>query len=142
MRKIGVFGLVLTLLFGLSACVDQQAGLATPAPTTSPASCPASGPFFDNGKVIAAFSTTIGVLRTFAPIEISPGAQNDRWPGVANDHPAVLCYLDADVKKGPMPSRPTDTAPPSFDRIIVVVLDGEVQPMTADYKDRLPVATP
>ena len=109
-------------------------------PRTTPASasdiCTAAAADY-SGKVAGAFATTIAMLRGLAPLPSSPST----WPGLADDHPAVLCYIDGTIAKSP-PVGPDGKVPAPFDRGILAVVDGRSNLIVAGYKDQLPVAAP
>lgn len=90
-----------------------------------------------SGTVVGAFNTTVGAIRGLEPRSGEPS----RWPRLADDHPAVLCYIDAEIPKAPPP--PPDGPPPEpFDRVVVGIVDGNAEMIMAGYRDRLPVKAP
>ncbi len=89
------------------------------------------------GKVVGAFNTTVGAIRDLEPREGVP----QRWPDLAPDHPAVLCYIDGEVVRAP-PAGPNGEVPPPFNRAVVAIVDGHSELIIAGYHDQLPVRAP
>jgi hypothetical protein len=84
------------------------------------------------GTLVGSFDTTVGAVRSLQPRGGAPGL----WPDLADDHPAVLCYIDAQIpKSGPESAEP-------YDRAVVAIVDGASQLVIAGYRDRLPVEAP
>jgi len=84
------------------------------------------------GTLVGSFNTTVGAVRSLQPRAGVP----ELWPGLGADHPAVLCYIDAQIPKGgPEPA-------PPFDRAVVAIVDGASQMIMAGYKDRIPIEAP
>jgi hypothetical protein len=88
------------------------------------------------GDVVGSFDTTVGAIRRLDGV-----AGPARWPGTAPDHPAVLCYIDAQIAKGPPPGPNGEIREP-FDRVVVGVVEGKSEVIVAGYRDRLPVDAP
>lgn len=84
------------------------------------------------GTVAGAFSTTVGAIRRFE------GARPDqqRSPGVADGHPAVMCFIDGDIHKA------LGGGDNAFDRAVVGVVDRRDEIIMAGFQDRLPVRAP
>jgi hypothetical protein len=122
------------------AAVGSATSRSAPSAVQSPAStvdpCAASAADY-NGHVAASFVTTIGAIRAVPMLEI----QSVRWPGLADSHPAVLCYIDGQIPKGPPPPV-LGTIPPSFDRAVIVVIDGQAELVMASYRDQVPIVAP
>ena len=136
--------LALIAIAALAGTACTVAGSATPrsapTPVRSPVStadpCAASAAAY-NGHVAGLFVTTVGAIRAVPMLSI----QSDRWPGLPDSHPAVLCYIDGQIPKGP-PPQPLGTVPPSFDRAVIAVIDGQPDLIMAGYRDNLPVVAP
>jgi hypothetical protein len=90
-----------------------------------------------SGAVVASFSTTVGAIRALEPRAVEPG----RWPDLAPDHAAILCYIDATIAKGPPPALDGKIRDP-YDRVVVGVVDGKPDMITAGYRDQLHVRAP
>jgi hypothetical protein len=52
-----------------------------------------------------------------------------------------VCYIDGPIPKG-LPPDANGSVPPSFDRGIYAVIDGESSLVAAGYRDNLPVVVP
>jgi hypothetical protein len=89
------------------------------------------------GTVVGAFNTTVRAVRALEPRPAEPL----RWPDLAADHPAVLCYIDAEIAKGPPPGPNGEIREP-FDRVLIGVVDGKGEMVIAGYRDQLPVRAP
>lgn len=123
--------LALFLLLSLSVGACEVLGLPPPAE-----SC--AGPARDYaGTVVGAFNTTVAAIRALEPRQAVP----QRWPDLAADHPAVLCYIDGEVAKAPPPGPDGEVRPP-FDRAVVAIVDGQSELIIAGYRDQLPVRAP
>lgn len=85
--------------------------------------------------VAAAFGTTAGRIRAFEPV------RPQRWPELQDGSPAVVCYLDGPVAKGPPPG-PDGIVPRSFDRAVIGVASVHHEMLVAGYRDRLPLVAP
>jgi hypothetical protein len=90
-----------------------------------------------SGRVAGTFDTTVAGLRRLEPLEASP----DKWPALAPDYPAVLCYIDGQVALAPPPDASGNVAEP-FNRAVVAVVDGTSELVLAGYRDQLPVRAP
>ena len=88
-------------------------------------------------RVVGSFNTTVGAVRALEPRMGQP----QRWPDLAPDHPAVLCYIDGEIPKGP-PAGPNGEAPKDYDRAVVAIVDGQSELIIAGYQDKLPVQAP
>lgn len=89
------------------------------------------------GIVVGSFNTTVGAIRGLEPIPVEPA----RWPDLAPDHQAVLCYIDSEIAKGPPPGPNGEIRDP-FDRVVIGIVDGQTEMISAGYRDRLPVSAP
>lgn len=89
------------------------------------------------GTVVGSFNTNVGALRGLEPRSGPPA----RWPGLADDHPAILCFIDAQIPKAPPPP-PNGPPPEPYDRVVVGIVDGTAEMIMAGYRDRLPVKAP
>lgn len=89
------------------------------------------------GTVVGAFNTTVRAIRALEPLPAVPA----RWPNLAADHPAVLCYIDAQIAKGPPPGPNGEVRDP-FDRVVIGVVDAKGELVMAGYRDYLPVIAP
>lgn len=83
------------------------------------------------------FHTTVGAIRRLEPLPAQPA----RWPDLESGHQAVLCYIDAQIAKGPPPALNGPPAEP-FDRVVIGMVDGTAELIMAGYRDRLPVRAP
>ncbi len=129
MRRIGVVALPLATL-ALAAC--EILGL----PTSPSQACGGAARDY-SGTVVGSFNTTVGAIRALEPLRADPL----RWPNLAADHPAILCYIDAQIAKGPPPGPNGEIRDP-FDRAVVGIVDGKSELVMAGYRDRLPVRAP
>lgn len=112
------------------------AGCGTFATLAPEVAC--TGPAKDyGGPVVGAFSTTVGAIRRLQPRDPQPALWSDR----VAEYPAILCYVDAQIGKGPPPG-PNGEAEPRFDRIVLGIVDGVVTVVEAGYRDRVPVVAP
>lgn len=84
------------------------------------------------GTVAGAFNTTVGAIRRF---EGAP-ADQQRWPGVADGQPAVMCFIDGDIRKA------LGGGDNAFNRAAVGVVDRRDEMVVAGFQDRLPVRAP
>jgi hypothetical protein len=73
-------------------------------------------------------------------LEAAP-VEPQRWPEAPAAYPAVLCYINGEIKKGPPPGPNGEIRAP-FDRVVIAVVDGESTIIMAGYRDRLPVQAP
>ena len=128
MKRIRLLALPLASLT-LVAC--QIVGL----PTSATETCAASARDYA-GAVVGSFTTTVGAIRLLDGL-----VEPERWPGIAPERPAVLCFIDAEIAKGPPPGPNGEIRDP-FDRIVVGIVDGEGEMVTAGYRDQLPVQAP
>jgi hypothetical protein len=125
--------IVVAAALAVTGCVATTVQSA--APIGDP--CAASAAAY-NGVVAGSFVTTVGAIRRLdEPQQIEP----QRWPGLPDNHPAVLCYIDGQIPKGP-PPQISGTIPPSFDRAVIVVVDGQSDLIMAGYRDNLPIVAP
>jgi hypothetical protein len=92
--------------------------------------CAAEAPAYE-GSVVGAFDTTVGAIRALELTQTEPA----RWPGLSDDHAAVLCYVDGVVAKSPPGGEP-------FDRAVIAVVDRSGELIAAGYRDRLPIRVP
>lgn len=124
--------LLAVLVVGLTTAGCDVFGLSTPAAEIC------AGVARDySGSAVGSFNTTVGSIRALEP---RPG-QPQRWPDFAPDHPAVLCYIDGQIAKGPPPG-PNGEVSKSFDRTVVAIVDGQSELIIAGYRDQLPVRAP
>lgn len=126
----------------VTGCVAASSGTRRPVPTTVQSAAPTVDPCAAsaaayNGVVAGSFVTTVGSIRALDQLHIEP----QRWPGIPDSHPAVLCYIDGQIPKGPPPPI-SGTIPPSFDRAVIAVVDGQSDLIMAGYRDNLPVVAP
>ena len=141
MKKLAALMAVAAAL-GVNACVGvgsakSPSALPTVQSPAAPADPCAASAVDYNGHVAGSFVTTIGAIRAVSMLEIQPG----RWPGLADSHSAVLCYIEGQIPKGP-PPRPSESIPPSFDRAVIVVIDGQAELVMAGYRDQVPIVAP
>ena len=86
-----------------------------------------NGPDF---RVVGAFATTVSEVR-----DMTPGAVPARWPELAGESAAVVCYIDGSVPKAPPGDDP-------YDRAVIVVAGEHAELVIAGYHDQLPVEAP
>lgn len=86
-----------------------------------------SGPDF---RVVGSFATTVGDVRG-----MTPGAAPVRWPELADDFLAVVCYLDGSVPKAPPDGEP-------YDRALIAAAGEHAELIMAGYRDQLPIEAP
>lgn len=111
------------------ACVT---GCATgPVPDGAHDACRAVAASYD-GNVAGTFITTVGGLRRF---EGAP-ADQERWPEIPDARPAVMCFIDGDIRKV------LGGGDNAFNRAVVGVVDGHGEMIMAGFQDRLPVRAP
>jgi hypothetical protein len=103
------------------------------APTSS--TCLAAANEYD-GTVAGAFLATVGAIRALAAVDDNP-----QLADFADGDGAVVCYIDAEIPKGPPPP-PSGTSPPSFHRAVVVVVGDRIVFIAAGYRQALPVQAP
>ena len=126
-------GLIVVAALAVTGCVATA--VESTAPTVDP--CAGSAAAY-NGVVAGSFVTTVGAIRRLdEPQRVEP----QRWPGLPDSHPAVLCYIDGQIPKGPPPPV-SGTILPSFDRAVIAVVDGQSDLIMAGYRDNLPVVAP
>ena len=118
------------LLVGLTATACEVFGLPAAEICAGPARA-------YSGTLVGSFNTTVGAIRALEPRTRVP----QRWPDLAPDHPAVLCYIDGEIGKGP-PVGPNDEVPQAFNRAVVAIVDGDSELVVAGYQDQLPVRAP
>lgn len=90
-----------------------------------------------SGTVVGTFGTTVGAIRSLAPLPQDP----IRWPALAADHPAILCYIDGMIPKAPPPGPNGEIRDP-FDRLVIAIVDEEAELIMAGYQDNLPARAP
>jgi hypothetical protein len=133
MRQFRLLALPLALpLASLTLAACGMFGL----PTSAAETCAPSAREY-SGTVVGAFITTVGAIRALEPRPAEPA----RWPDLAPDQPAVLCYVDAQIAKGPPPGPNGEIRDP-FDRVVIGVVDGKGEMVMAGYRDQLPVIAP
>ena len=84
-------------------------------------------------RAVGSFNTTVGSVRALEP----RAAQPQRWPELAPDHPAVLCYIDWEIAKAPSPC-PNGEISKAFDRAVVAIVDGRSELIIAGYSRSQP----
>ncbi len=89
-----------------------------------------NGPDF---RVVGSFATTVSKVRGLTPG--AAGAPPSRWPELADESPAVVCYLDGSVPKAPPDGEP-------YDRAVIAVAGEHAELIIAGYGDQLPVVAP
>jgi hypothetical protein len=140
MKKLPALIAIAALAVTGCAGVGSAASRSVPPSLQSLASaadpCAASAGNY-SGHVAGSFVTTVGAIRAVPMLSI----QSDRWPGLPDSHPAVLCYIDGQIPKGP-PPQPSGTVPPSFDRAVIAVIDGQPDLIMAGYQDNVPLVAP
>jgi hypothetical protein len=119
----------------LPLAVLTLAACAASSSSSSASACAASARVYA-GVVVGSFDTTVAAIR-----RLDGQVEPPRWPGMPADRPAVLCYIDAQIPKGPPPGPNGEVREP-FDRVLVGILDGESEMIAAGYRDRLPVEAP
>jgi hypothetical protein len=133
--------IVLTLSVFLSACaLSRGAGGAETSAETSAAEAPTKCQNMakdDNGTVVAAFASTIGAIRRLPAV-----ANNPQLDTYADAQVATVCYIDGEIPKGPGSPPPPATAPPSYDRAVLVVVGEDAIFVSAGYRDRMPIQAP
>jgi hypothetical protein len=85
------------------------------------------GPEF---HVVGAFATTVREVRG-----MTPGAAPVRWPELADDAPAIVCFIDGQIPKSPPGGEP-------YDRSVTAVAGEHAELIIAGYRDQLPVKAP
>ncbi len=80
--------------------------------------------------VVAAYETTVDRVRAIQA-DVTPV----RWPELAGDTPAVLCYIDGFVPKAPPGGEP-------HDRSVIGVAGTHVDLIMSGYSDRLEIRAP
>jgi hypothetical protein len=141
MKKLAILMAVAAAL-GVSGCVGVGSDTSPSALPTLQSSASTADPCAAaatqyNGQVTRSFVTTIGAILAVPMLHIQSG----RWPGLANSHTAVLCYIDGQIPMGPPPPA-SGSIPPSFDRAVIVVIDGQIEPLMAGYRDQVPIVAP
>ena len=81
-------------------------------------------------QVAAAFETTVGRIRG-----LTETVEPARWPALADDDAAVLCFLDGAIYKAPGDAEP-------YNRAVVGVADGQGELIFAGYQDQIPAVAP
>lgn len=125
----------------LSGCNLSAGAQATTSPTAPPPQFPFSDPDAQavcerlapewSGTAVGAFTTTLGRVRRLGTFAAAP----DRWDGLSDLTPTVVCYVD-----GAIPKAPPDGPP--YDRAVVAVVNGEADLIIAGYRSQLPVEVP
>lgn len=85
--------------------------------------------------VAGAFTTTVGRVRTL--YSNANGMMPSELPDQAS---ATLCFIDGDLPKAPAPE--DGEVQPTFDRAVVVVVDGTQTPLAMGYRTDLDVVDP
>lgn len=124
--------LVAILVVGLTTAACEVFGLPTPGAEL----CARVAPDY-SGTVVGSFNTTVGSVRALEP----RAAQPQRWPDLAPDHAAVLCYIDGEIAKAPPPGPNGEVSEP-FDRAVIAIVDGHSELIIAGYRDLLPIRAP
>ena len=128
-----------------SGCVGVggSASPVTVGQATSPSANPcASAATLYDGQATASFVTTVGAVRALVTREMSPATvAGERWPGVADDHPAVLCYIEGQLPIS-RPAIPGATPAVPFERMALVVIDGQPEPLFGGSPDQIPMTAP
>jgi hypothetical protein len=139
-RAVGVAVVVLVA----GGCVGARPSVSEVAPTNvalpSTVADICAGVALENGPdhhVVGSFSMTVQGIRTLQKFPVSPVP----WPSLSADHAAILCYIDGPIPKGPPPYA-NGSVPPSYDRGIYAIVDGESSPVEFGYRDHLPVVGP
>ena len=97
-----------------------------------------AGEYGPDFVVVVAFATTVTQVRALEPTPRTP----QRWPDLAGDHSATVCYLDGPFPKSPPPG-PNGEVQRSFDRAVIAVADeAHVEMIVASYQEFLPVGQP
>jgi len=91
------------------------------------------GPDF---SVAGAFATTASRVRSLYPTASEVLPETDG----ADGETVVLCYLDGELPKGPPPAG--DEIPPSYDRVVVAVLNEMGTPLVMGYQVDIQVTDP
>jgi hypothetical protein len=139
-RLRGLVGIAVAL--AVTGCVAVNSHTPRPVPTTvqsaatTVGSCAASAAAYD-GVVAGSFVTTVGAIRRLEPLHIEP----ELFTGLLDSYPAVLCYIDGQIPKGPPPLG-SGSIPPSFERAVVAVIDGQTDFIIAGYRNNVPVVAP
>jgi hypothetical protein len=140
MKKLPALIAIAALAVTGCADVGSAASRSVPPSLQSLASaadpCAASAGNY-NGHAAGSFVTTVGAIRALE----AAGIESQWWRGLPDSHPAVLCYIDGQIPKGPPPPM-SGTVPPSFDRAVIAVIDGQPDLIMAGYRDNLPVVAP
>ncbi|HEX7197593.1 MAG TPA: hypothetical protein VF364_12265 [Candidatus Limnocylindria bacterium] len=79
---------------------------------------------------MGSFATTVGKVRG-----LTAGAAPARWPELADESPAVVCYLDGSVLKAPPGGDP-------YERAVIAVAGEQAELIIAGYRDQIPVRAP
>ena|SRR5436309_4080755 len=137
MRVAAIVVIAFALVFGGCSTVGSSTSVSptkTSPPTTD--ACALAAVAYA-GRVAGSFVTTIGAIHAMALIAHDPNLR----PGLADDRAAVLCHIDGQIAKAPPPPA-VGTTPPSFDRAVVVVIDGQADLIAAGYRDNVPLVAP
>jgi hypothetical protein len=135
--------IVVAAALAVTGCVAVSSGTGRPVATTVQSAAPTADPCAAsaaayNGVVAGSFVTTAGAIRRLEPLHIEP----ELFTGLPDSHPAMLCYIDGQIPKAPPPPLTSGTIPPSFDRAVIAVIDGQSDFIIAGYRDNLPVVAP
>ena len=138
LRALGVAAVVLVAGACATGPSTSQAASTSAAPSSAADVCAATAlQLGADYRVVGSFATTVGASRALQAFPVSPAP----WPTLSADHAAVLCYIDGQIPKGPPPLA-GGTTPPSFDRGVYAVVDGQSSLVEAGYRDNLPVVAP
>lgn len=120
------------------------AGACQAIPGSAAQVCAAQAQGYD-GTVAGAFQTTVGAIRGLDPRQNvdRPGLSPEpiRWTGLAADHAAVICFIDADIPKGEAPAA-NGQSQDAFDRVVVAVVDGVAEVVEAGDRENIDVRAP
>lgn len=111
------------------------AGCAKGTAGQPPAPCATAAQDYQ-GTVTAFFASTVGAIRRLPAVDNNP-----QLAAYADDREATICYVDGQISKGPFPPM-TGTAPPSFDRAVIVVVDQNAILVEAGYQANIPIQSP
>ena len=83
-----------------------------------------------------AFDTTLGSVR-----QLSAGADPPLFADLDDQVAATLCYVDADIAKGPPPGPNGEIREP-FDRVVLALVGARIEVALAGYRGDVPVLAP